>query len=134
MPRKEITSPELAVWSQLELAPAEPPANNTTARVNGEYGGFALDPGSLVPPHPEWAAGKCRGYGSKNSPQDLATAFVAYSKDIARLRDEHGLSASVYTQITDCETECNGMLTYDRLMKPDPPSAIKAANDALTAE
>ena len=90
MPRKEITNPELAVWSLLELAPAEPPPNNTTARVNGEYGGFALDPGSLVPPHPEWAAGKCRGYGSKNSPQDLATAFVAYSKDIARLRDELG--------------------------------------------
>ena len=110
-----------------------PPSNNRTALVNGEYGGIALDPGNLVPPHPEWAKGKCRGYGSKNTAADLTSTFVQYSKDIAKLRDGHGLSASVYTQITDCETECNGMLTYDRIMKPEV-AAIKAANDALTVE
>ena len=63
----------------------------------------------------------------------MTETFVEYSHDIARLRDLHGLSASVYTQITDCETECNGLLTYDRLMKPDAQK-IKAANDVLTVE
>jgi hypothetical protein len=125
--------PQLAVWELLELAPAEPPPNNYTARVNGEYGGIPVDPGNLVPPHPEWAPGKCRGYGTNKNSSSLTSTFVEYSQLIAKLRDEHGLSASVYTQITDCETECNGMLTYDRLMKPDV-AAIKAANDALTVE
>ena len=42
------------------------------------------------------------------------------------------LSAAVYTQITDVETECNGLLTYDRLLKADP-ARIRAANGALIA-
>ena len=128
----EIADKKLAVWSLL-LAPAEPGPNNYTALVNGEYGGIALDPGHLNPPHPEWAPGLCRGYGSKGSSELLTATFVDYSKDIAKLRDEQGLSASVYTQITDCETECNGLLTYDRILKPHAPQ-IKAANDALTVE
>ena len=28
-----------------------------------------------------------------------------------------GISGSVYTQITDVETECNGLMTYDRYLK-----------------
>ncbi len=32
-------------------------------------------------------------------------------------RDNQGLSAAVYTQITDVETEVNGLLTYDRIPK-----------------
>jgi hypothetical protein len=131
--KDKIADKRLAVWSLLELAPAEPPPNNWTARVNGEYGGIALDPGNLSPPHPEWAPGKCRGYGSKGSSELLTQTFVEYSKDIAKLRDTQGLSASVYTQLTDCETECNGVLTYDRILKPNA-AKIKAANDALTGE
>ena len=35
-------------------------------------------------------------------------------ESVAKLRDEKGLSAAVYTQLTDVETECNGLMTYDR--------------------
>ena len=38
----------------------------------------------------------------------------------------------MYTQITDCETECNGILTYDRVMKSDSPAVLRAADEALT--
>ena len=56
------------------------------------------------------------------------------SHDIAKLRDTQGLSASVYTQPTDCETECNGLLTYDRVLKLDAAGVkmVRSANDALT--
>jgi len=37
------------------------------------------------------------------------------------------LSAAVYTQITDVETELNGLMTYDRIAKCDP-KAISLAN------
>ena len=30
------------------------------------------------------------------------------------LKDKAGLCACIYTQLTDVETECNGLLTYDR--------------------
>ena len=57
-----------------------------------------------------------RGVGGS----DQLTA--AYEKMLAkawRLK-EQGLSAAIYTQITDVETECNGLLTYDRqVIKPD---------------
>jgi hypothetical protein len=40
------------------------------------------------------------------------------------LRDSFGLSAAVYTQTTDVETECNGLMTYDRAVaKLDPAVA-----------
>ena len=40
--------------------------------------------------------------------------YLELWKNVQQLRDEKGLSAAVYTQITDVETECNGLLTYDR--------------------
>jgi len=43
--------------------------------------------------------------------------LVPYEKLLAKaweLKDTAGLSAVIYTQITDLETECNGLLTYDR--------------------
>jgi hypothetical protein len=56
------------------------------------------------------------------------------------LKDNPGLCAGIYTQITDVETECNGLLTYDReIVKVDldrtadanrgkvpPPPEVKA--------
>ena len=109
-------------------------ANPRTARVNGEYGGVMLQPSHLEPPHAEWLPGACSGQAKANSSAELAATFVGFSKAIARLRDEKGLSASVYTQLTDVETECNGLLTYDRVWKLDAAGvrAVSAANDALT--
>ena len=53
---------------------------------------------------------------------------------VSRLMSRLGLNAAVYTQITDVETELNGLLTYDRaVLKPDA-AAIKAANQQLIAE
>src|SRR5262249_245633 len=43
------------------------------------------------------------------------------------LMEDPGLSAAVYTQITDVETECNGLLTYDReVVKLDAEKAAAA--------
>ena len=47
---------------------------------------------------------------------------------------KNGLSALVYTQVSDVEDEVNGLFTYDRTaLKPDP-AAVRAANEALEAE
>ena len=131
-PKAAIADPRLAAWSLLQLAPPPVPVKKTVAKVNGEYGGILLLPENLSPALSEWAPGKCHGYETRNNSSELTETFVSFAQAIAGLRHQ-GLSASIYTQITDCETECNGLLTYDRIIKPDAKS-IKAANDALTIE
>ncbi len=45
-----------------------------------------------------------------------------------------GLSAAVYTQTTDVETECNGLLTYDRAVAKLDPAVLQAANHGANQE
>ena len=44
-----------------------------------------------------------------------------------------GLSASIYTEITDLEGELNGFLTYDRQVVKFDQARVRAANQALIA-
>ena len=44
---------------------------------------------------------------------ELRKRFEDTRKEIWQLRKE-GLCAAVYTQVSDIEDECNGILTYDR--------------------
>jgi hypothetical protein len=94
-------------------APNASKVNPLVAKVNGEYGGLLLRPENMSPPRVEWAQGKCHGYQTSNNSSALTATFVNFSSSIKLLRDESGLSASVYTQTTDCETECNGLLTCE---------------------
>ncbi|MBR1566147.1 MAG: hypothetical protein IJ649_05230, partial [Oscillospiraceae bacterium] len=38
---------------------------------------------------------------------------------------EQGLAAAVYTQLSDVETEMNGLLTYDRRAVKLPPETLR---------
>jgi len=38
-----------------------------------------------------------------------------------------GLSAAIYTQTTDCEVECNGLMTYDRKVVKVQEEKLKSA-------
>ena len=44
-----------------------------------------------------------------------------------------GLSALVYTQLTDVEEEVNGLFTYDRAVLKLPADRVRAINDRLYA-
>lgn len=61
----------------------------------------------------------------------LTDAFVRYNGLASGLL-ESGLGGQIFTQITDIECECNGLLTYDRLPKA-AFDQIAAANKALLA-
>jgi hexosaminidase len=45
---------------------------------------------------------------------ELVETYASYYKTIYSDVKNKGLSAVIYTQLTDVETECNGLLTYDR--------------------
>ena len=100
--------------------PAFPPVSATRALVCGEYGGI----GYLVKGRTWRTTGG--GYTNVTSANDLEERYGEYADMLKSFRDLHGLSAAVYTQITDVETELNGLLTYDRVFKCDPAQIARA--------
>jgi hypothetical protein len=48
-----------------------------------------------------------------------------------RLRDTHGMSAGIYTQLTDVENEVNGLFTYDRAVLKFDAARLAAVNAGL---
>jgi len=102
--------------------PAMPPPEKTRAAVLGEFGGLGL----AIDGH-TWAK-KHWGYRGVADQEHLTQQYVDMLDHAWALRDK-GLSAAVYTQITDVETETNGLLTYDReVFKVDPNRAAVAAH------
>ena len=103
--------------------PNGPDAKNADRfSVCGEYGGLTWP----IDDH-RWPAG-IFGYEDNAGKEKLTRRYEDVLQRVAKLRDEKGMSAAIYTEITDVEGECNGMLTYDRaVMKPDV-ARVAAAN------
>jgi hypothetical protein len=90
------------------------PTSTTQAPVDGEYGGIGFQiPGHLW--NPALAGGN---YIGANTTNDIASIYDSFSDDLVYYKSNNGLNAAVYTQITDVENECNGLMTYDRVLKP----------------
>ena len=53
---------------------------------------------------------------------------------IAPLIAAEGLTAAIYTQLTDVESECNGLITYDREMVKLPERELREINELLRFE
>lgn len=84
-----------------------PQDDSGRAKVISEYGGIAL----VVPEHQSFE--KPFGYRTLESFAKYQKRFKELMQKIVELKDA-GLSASVYTQLSDVENEVNGVLTYDR--------------------
>jgi len=101
-----------------------PQADGKRAAVLGEFGGLGLP----VPGH-TWVE-KTWGYRGMLDAGELTKRYCELLRKVYDLKDRNGLNACVYTQTTDIETECNGLLTYDRELKPDL-AIIAAANRGI---
>lgn len=90
-----------------------------------EFGGYTL----AVPGH-TW--GKKRfGYKPLRDEAALADAFRRlYEQQIIPAK-EKGLAASVYTQLSDVEDECNGFVTYDRKVVKLPKQLVREISLSL---
>ena len=58
---------------------------------------------------------------------------ISMKKSIIPLIDK-GLSATVYTQVSDVEEEINGLVTYDRKVVKFHLKLMKSLNDKLNIE
>jgi hypothetical protein len=54
-------------------------------------------------------------------------------RSVWKLKQKAGYCASVYTQITDVETECNGLMTYDRELAKIDLKTLRLANQETPA-
>ena len=93
-----------------------------------EYGGIAWPMPCHEPPR------RTYGYGTAKSRAELTGRYRKLQLETVLPQLRNGLSALVYTQVSDVEDEVNGLFTYDRqAVKPDP-AAVRAVNEALEAE
>jgi len=102
--------------------PGSPKPEPKRAAVLGEFGGLGLK----VDGH-TWEK-KTWGYKGASSKDDLTRKYERLLEGVYKLKDKPGLSAAVYTQITDVETEANGLLTYDRAVIKVDLDRVAAAN------
>lgn len=102
--------------------PDSPAPEEKRAAVLGEFGGLALQ----VPDH-MWTK-EFWGYAGVPNSEALTERYERLYRRVWRLKEMPGMSASIYTQITDVETECNGLLTYDRAVIKVDVDRVRAAN------
>jgi hypothetical protein len=90
------------------------------ALVLGEFGGLGLP----LEGH-TWLDKNNWGYRTF---ENADTLFKTYSLYLDRIVPfiKRGLSAAIYTQTTDVEIECNGLMTYDRKVIKMPENQLEA--------
>ncbi|MCM1306029.1 MAG: beta-galactosidase [Bacteroides sp.] len=91
-----------------------------------EFGGYSIKTeGHVFSPH------KSFGYRIYKTPEKIANAYKKlFEKSIIPNIDK-GLSATVYTQVSDVEEEINGLVTYDRKVIKLPVDLVKSLNQQL---
>lgn len=100
--------------------PVCPKPEPNRAAVLGEFGGIGLP----TPDH-TWVE-SAWGYRGVTGTRSLTRKYAELWRQVHALRSQ-GLNAAVYTQLTDVETEGNGLFTYDReILKVDPAVALQA--------
>lgn len=91
-----------------------------------EFGGYSR----IVEDH-TWNAEKSFGYRMYKDKETLTKAYRRLiEKEIIPLIPK-GLSATIYTQVSDVELEVNGIMTYDRELIKIEEAALRELNDKL---
>ena len=102
------------------------PSSSTQALACGEYGGI----GYAIPGH-TWSSNPPDSYTQVHSADEHANLYDEFATNLAYYKANNGMSAAVYTEITDIENEINGFMTYDRKITKADVSRIKMSNDKV---
>jgi beta-galactosidase/beta-glucuronidase len=113
---------DLKSWHIYQRRLELPPVEENRAVALSEIGGYGL----LLPEH-AWQLKGLFGYGTVKTKEALTKKYLSLlEKELAPLV-KAGLSAAVYTELTDVEMEINGFLTYDRAeVKMDEAQIVEA--------
>ena len=97
-----------------------PNPSKSRAAVLGEFGGAEL----LVLGH-IWSSNHT-AYGMQSCKNNLKSTLVGFQDNFLPLIRDQGLSAAVYTQLTDVEHEMKGVVTYDRKVKKNGFNCVRS--------
>ena len=90
--------------------------------VEGEFGGLYLP----APGH-DWT-GHLFGGDKSATPEEFTGKYLRLLDEVRTLRDTRGLAGAIYTELTDVEAECTGLMSYDRaVIYPDVARTAAAA-------
>ncbi|MDT5042315.1 MAG: hypothetical protein QOE51_3300 [Actinoplanes sp.] len=110
------------------LGPASPAPDATRVAIDGEHGGFGLKVANHM-----WF-GDGGAYEMEPDSATLTAKYVANQQDVLRSAQSCGISAAIYTQLTDVEGELNGFFTYDRQVTKMDLNQVKAINQKIIAQ
>jgi hypothetical protein len=99
--------------------PALEPAGKGRVAVLGEFGGISMP----VEGH-TWETGRNWGYATRQKKDELFDYYRSLFVNSRGLLGQ-GMSAAIYTQTTDVESEVNGYLTYDRAVEKFDAAALR---------
>jgi hypothetical protein len=102
--------------------PKMPARDPNRALALGEFGGLGLAVDGHTWKKEHW------GYQGMADIEQLTSRYEEFLRRVYSYRDTAGLSAAIYTQTTDVEVECNGLMTYDRAMIKPLLDRVYAAN------
>ncbi|MEJ2857620.1 MULTISPECIES: AbfB domain-containing protein [unclassified Saccharothrix] len=109
--------------------PDAPRPSGTRISALGEFGGIGLrNPGHEYSPNGEFFA-----YEQVFGADQLNDRYTGMVRDVRQLMTTKGVSAYVYTEITDVEGEYNGLVTYDRRVQKVDTGVVRAAHLDLIA-
>ncbi len=103
-----------------------PKKENNRAFVLSEFGGYS----HIIDGH-VWNKSKSFGYMMYNSKESLTKAYRKLFEKQIIPNIAKGLSATVYTQVSDVEFEVNGILTYDRAIVKVDEATLKEINSKM---
>ena len=106
--------------------PGGPKPSAKRASVVGEYGGLGYNLKGHM-----WVASGW-GYQTFNDEDSLNARYEEITGVLLERAKEPGISAGVYTQVSDIEMENNGLMTYDReIFKVKPEVSARALKGLL---
>jgi hypothetical protein len=105
--------------------PGSPNPEPKRAASLGEFGGLGLKVTDHLWNTNSWS------YAGYNTSEELMQAYTELLRNAYALKDNPGLSAAVYTQTTDVETEINGLMTYDRAVTKMDVARIAKINKGI---
>jgi hypothetical protein len=105
--------------------PAVPLSEDKRAIVLGEFGGLGLPLEGHTWEQKNW------GYRKMEDTLQLLERYESYYDQVRSFVKNKGLSATIYTQTTDVETETNGLMTYDRKVNKMGVKNVYNANNNI---
>ncbi len=103
--------------------PEAPKSDGKRAPVIGSFGGL-----TLVPPKANLWTTETWGYQHVADSATLLGRYRTMNDELRRLAKSEGLCGAVFHQLADVESECNGFISYDRVVLKVPPETVQRIN------